>query len=322
MMRARARKTTVAIGVVMTLAMMASCREPTQVIVEAHSNVVYQSGLVVSFTVGTPSETESAVPTTETSDPWGADGFVGSLTVVPGSADDAALAVKLVLGLHRRARDCMAPRYDGCIVARRRLRYTPHERLHLPINLYLRCEGVPCDADTTCNALGTCVTAQVDPDSCSGPEGCRISGDVPAAGDSGVDTGTLSESGVDARSDASVDAPSDAPVDASNDSAVMDGGTPGKIECGSTYCLIPSQQCCFSEGAGIGMCQALGAICYPPAQTVRCDGKEDCGGGYCCQNSGGLNCGTVCSGPEVCHSDHKCYAGGQCMFSGHFGTCQ
>jgi hypothetical protein len=29
--------------------------------------------------------------------------------------------------------------------------------------MYLSCEGVKCDADTTCSYLGECVTAQVDP---------------------------------------------------------------------------------------------------------------------------------------------------------------
>ncbi|MBX3186653.1 MAG: hypothetical protein KF819_06545 [Labilithrix sp.] len=35
--------------------------------------------------------------------------------------------------------------YEGCIVARRRLRFRQREALRLPVALHARCEGVPCD---------------------------------------------------------------------------------------------------------------------------------------------------------------------------------
>ncbi len=63
----------------------ASCREPSQVVIEARTNVVHQPGYVTTFTVGPHASLEDAPPTTETREPWGADGFIGSLVAVPGS---------------------------------------------------------------------------------------------------------------------------------------------------------------------------------------------------------------------------------------------
>lgn len=56
-------------------------------VVEAYTNVEWRSGIVTAFTVGKPNETERADPTTETTEPWSSS-FVGSLVVVPGTADD------------------------------------------------------------------------------------------------------------------------------------------------------------------------------------------------------------------------------------------
>ncbi len=161
------------------LGAIASCRDATQVVIEARTNVAHRAGLVTAFTVGLPETVENAPSTTETNEPWGPDGFIGSLVSIPGGEKDGPLAVKLVMGVNREARDCLPPKYEGCIVARRKLRYLPHERLRLPIALYAQCEGVPCDQDTTCNALGQCVSASVDPNACTTPEGCTVPGDLP-----------------------------------------------------------------------------------------------------------------------------------------------
>jgi hypothetical protein len=320
---------------------IASCREPTQVLIEARTNLAYRAGLVTSFTVGGPGETEGAGPTTESRDPWGADGFVGSLTVVPSSADDARLSVRLVLGVDRDARSCTPPDFKGCIIARRSLRYTPHERLRLPIALYAQCKDVPCDAASTCNVLGQCVAAEVDAATCETDRGCLVPGD-PSSGDLGpgdgggpvlmdgaiIDGPVAADTGGDTSSpgdagDGSVDAPNDAPNDAA--------GSLGKIECAGVTCdKAAGQVCCFDPVLQTGRCATAALGCgsaQNPEYTVQCDGAEDCGlNSSCCVTTNNFFCyaGPTCMGfPRVCHSTNTCPTGG-CTgtMGGHYKVCQ
>ncbi len=39
----------------------------------------------------------------------------------------------------------------------------------MPVQLYAQCEGVACDADTTCDALGKCIAVE-SVSECSGPD--------------------------------------------------------------------------------------------------------------------------------------------------------
>ena len=71
--------------------MAASCQEPTRIVIEARTNVAHKPGYVTSFTVGPHASLEGATPTTETREPWGEDGFVGSLVVVPGASKPESL---------------------------------------------------------------------------------------------------------------------------------------------------------------------------------------------------------------------------------------
>ena len=71
-----------ACAVVGTLALVVSCQDATQLVIEARTNVAHRPGLVTAFTVGTPQGIENAESTTETNEPWGADGFIGSLVAV------------------------------------------------------------------------------------------------------------------------------------------------------------------------------------------------------------------------------------------------
>ncbi len=317
------------------VAATASCRDATQVVVEARTNLAYRAGLVVSFTVGGPGETERNAPTTETRDPWGSDGFVGSLAVVPGSENDAALVVKVVMGVDREARRCEPPAYDGCIVARRRLRYTPHERLRLPITLYAKCLGVPCTAESTCNVLGQCVDAQVDPLTCDGDEGCVVSGDpqpagpvaVDDAGDGSASDGDGSDAG-SSKSDAAADGPLDARADSAPDAS--EGGIAGGVDCGGGVFCEQGQVCCYDGATFRGACVANGGAC--PYYRIECDGREQCPAGrLCCVTPAGTTCGPMqCAGQsaEICHSTKApplCYINGKTCGGavyGRYRVCQ
>lgn len=100
-------------------AIVFSCREPTSILIEARTNVVFRPGYTTTFTVGAPGGVESADPTTVSDAPWAADGFIGSLTTIPSSGDSALVSLKVVLGVRRDSRECKAPRL------RRVHRHTP-----------------------------------------------------------------------------------------------------------------------------------------------------------------------------------------------------
>jgi hypothetical protein len=290
---------------------LASCRQATEVVIEARTNVTYRAGVFTSFTVGKPEETESAFTTTEAQEAWPADGFIGSLTVVPGAGDDAPIAVKLVMGVHRDAKTCAPPDYAGCIVARRRLRYVPHTKLALPITLYAACENVPCDSLTTCSYLGTCVDAAVV---CDG-DTCALAGDP----------GLVPPAPLDGASDAIIDAPSD--VSSSGDAA-FDAGAAGDIDCSSNMICHAPTHCCYRSTMGGNSCTP--SPCAPPAITVACDGPEDCTatpGQECCTNQAVSQCDVKpCPSPQrtVCHTSLDC-PGTVCVanaFGARYGTCQ
>ena len=313
------------------LVVATSCKEPTQVIVEARTNVPHRAGLATTFTVGTPGAVEKAEPTTETREPWGADGFVGSLVVVPGTGDDAPLAVKIVMGIRVEARECKPPDYQGCIVARRRLRYVPNERLRLPIGLYARCEGVSCDESSTCNALGLCVSAAIDPSTCGTESGCRVPGDDASPP---VVDGDASAA-IDSSADAS---PPDASDAAADGDAESDAGTTttGYVECpgapGNRCATANSTFCCFDPGTGMGTCSTDNSGCYQSGKAlIMCDDKSDCNAiDTCCHIGGGTpylgcsNSGCINIYYEVCHVSGVCQGGKACvgLAFNHYSTCQ
>lgn len=106
------------------------------------------------------------------------NGQIGSLVIVPSGANDAEVAVRVVAGITQNPEDCATHQYEGCIVARRELRFRPHATLDLDITLSSDCRGVGCDAAHTCVA-GKCA------DTTSLP-GVNPASDSPDASSAGV----------------------------------------------------------------------------------------------------------------------------------------
>lgn len=296
--------------------------------IEARTNVVYRPGFTTSFTVGKPGTTETAEPVAEVGEPWSPDGFIGSLVVVPESGDDATVTLKVVLGVRRGARECAPPAYEGCIVARRRVRYSPHDRLRVPVTLYAHCEGIPCTADTTCNHLGACVADLIEPTTCESRGGCSIAGDRPNEAPSRVD---VSDGGpianTDAGADASVDGSptSDGGVEGGGES---DGGLPGRVYCPPVgYCPVGAECCIVTSSPG--HCVTPPEKCPLSEATVRCDSKEDCpiAGEICCALAQDVRCRASAScqgGAELCALDNICSVG-SCTgprYVGIYATCR
>jgi hypothetical protein len=79
------------------------------------------------------------------------------------------------------------------------LPFVEHETVELPIVLYASCEGVRCGENETCDALGRCVSAEINPESCltPGAPGCEPDGgaypdaaDAAEGNDAGIDAET------------------------------------------------------------------------------------------------------------------------------------
>lgn len=122
--------------------------------------------------------------------------YLGSLYVTPSGDRDAPFAFSVIAGIGAKSTlECGKPedpekpsdpkRYENCIVSRRALNFIEHDALRLPVFLSLDCEGVACEATTTCRK-GTCVDAEIpDVNLCKTEEGCDEN-DLSDAGTAGT----------------------------------------------------------------------------------------------------------------------------------------
>jgi hypothetical protein len=140
----------------------ASCREPTEITLQVRTNLPCASdekwkGAAVYL--GEPgADVERASPTLVAT-ACDSDGRIGSLVVVPSDSKSELLGVRVVAGITRKPEDCADADYQGCVVARRALRFTPHTPLELEIELTADCVSVGCDPTHTCFS-GACVDTQ------------------------------------------------------------------------------------------------------------------------------------------------------------------
>ena len=174
------------------LALPISCLAPTEITLSITTDAKCADLQGVAIALGPTSEIDTTAALTVTPQ-CGPDGTIGTLALVPRSIDDV-VGIRVVAGFKKPADACVAPFGDGCIVARRSLRYVPHTPLFLPIELSVSCSGVPCDTTSTCVA-GQCVPANIpDPTTCATPNGCLLNdGGAPLAFD--PECGDLSGAG-------------------------------------------------------------------------------------------------------------------------------
>jgi hypothetical protein len=129
-----------------------SCLGATQIEVHVTTNARCEdssrwSG--VSIYVGATADVETKAPTLTTT-ACDANGQVGSLVIVPTGANNDEIGIRVVAGLTRQPEECAANYYEGCIVARRAIRFNPHKSLDLNIALTDDCIGISCDPSHTC----------------------------------------------------------------------------------------------------------------------------------------------------------------------------
>ncbi len=186
-------------------ASVASCQEPTQITLTVRTNVPYRPNVSMAMWSSSGGRIpQGSAPQVTHGEPWLSDGLLGDLVVTPRGGKDEPLTLHVVLGVGRDPARCSSEDSKGCIVARRRLAFVPHTRLRVPVVLWLACDGVACGEDETCNYVGKCVPAALDPAACSSPDGCVLPGDPPGTGDAGIsdagpgDTRDASDSAGDA----------------------------------------------------------------------------------------------------------------------------
>jgi uncharacterized membrane protein YgcG len=298
-----------------TVAVVASCRAPTQarLLVTTPARCSETNGVAITAKAA-PLVVEQAVDsgfvsaTATACEQRGALGDYGDLVLAPG-ADTGAVVVVAGYGATRAETCKPANKYKGCIVARRAFSYLEHATITIPVSLEPDCVDVPCDALSTCRK-GRCVDSRVDctESGCTGaslppPPGSADAG--PESADSGSDAGGASDGGA-----------SDAAAEAGSDGGGGDGGS-GATRCGSGLgpncrgflggpnlpCAV-DQTCCVDMG---GSCEASpgGAVGCGGRVAVCCSSTSECTGGkVCCTRPpvGGATRIHDCVDPAECNT--------------------
>lgn len=136
---------------------LSNCLDPTEIEVVVTTDVPCVAVNETTIAVGPPGD-DSRIPIAKTTYCDDA-GTIGTLFVTPSGAIDDDVEIRVTMGVNGIAGDtCSAPGFDGCIVARRELRFIPHHPTTLPIVISAECYGEPCDPRSTCTS-GTCVDA-------------------------------------------------------------------------------------------------------------------------------------------------------------------
>jgi len=173
------------------------CRDATEIELDISTDAICGEHRGTSITTGKLGDIEHEAPETATttctpsSDAAGErGGRIGSLVIVPSGDKDEKVAVRVVTGFGKSPEACIADGYmGGCIVARRSLRFQPHESIRLPIQMLADCLNVPCNATQTC-VHGQCVSAEIpNPEECTEPGGCvPVDGGKDVAKDTDADS--------------------------------------------------------------------------------------------------------------------------------------
>lgn len=149
------------LGLIPTLA---RCRSATQMVVEVSTDLPCDKHGGTSIAVGrvgaVDGRSPAALATTCN------NGTVGSLVLVPSDEEDGEVAFQVTTGVGVDPSTCGGVSSKTCIVARRQLRYLPHESLHVRVPMKQVCVGVSCDPASTCFD-GRCVSAVLDPAKCA-----------------------------------------------------------------------------------------------------------------------------------------------------------
>jgi hypothetical protein len=153
-----------AVALLGTAALLVGCRGATAIEMVIETDLPCEDVKVVTTAIrsGSLEDYEDRPVTAQTTRCDAATGRIGSLVLVPSDDDNAQVAVKIVTARKSVPPDrCAAEPGPDCIVAKRVLRFVPHESLVLPVAMRDVCAGVGCAAGETC-LEGACVPAARD----------------------------------------------------------------------------------------------------------------------------------------------------------------
>ncbi|MDC0743327.1 hypothetical protein [Polyangium mundeleinium] len=184
---------------VLVAAAFAGCLEPTQITLEIVTDLDCSRIDSTAIVVSNEAQAADTIrdPGAVASECNG--GRIGALVLLPKSAKNESIAIKVVTGVGLTAEDCLndpaqmpAPG-RGCIVARRRLSFIPSTPLELPVRMRGDCIGEVCDPESTCVAKGLCVDSLVNEQACKGEdteETCQPTGGAGPGGSGGMGPGS------------------------------------------------------------------------------------------------------------------------------------
>ncbi|MDC3961527.1 hypothetical protein [Polyangium jinanense] len=158
------------------------CLDPTEAFVEISTNSSCGDLDSTGITAGLLGEIETR-PYGTTTSLCQNNGEIGSIVLLPPESErEAPFAFKVVGSLGAPVETaCVAPAYGpGCIIARRAMRFVPHNSFRVPVRLSQACAGVLCPEAQTC-VDGTCQSATVDPIDCENDDECGPGASVPPA---------------------------------------------------------------------------------------------------------------------------------------------
>lgn len=229
-------RTFAVLGLGLASAVIASCRDPTAILVDISTDVdcATVSKQKVVLRIGTRDAIRSGLGQTIEATTC-AGGEIGTLTVVPSGDESSPVVIAVALGTTSPSSVCTqgAP---GCILASRSIGYVDHRTLRLPIKMSKSCIGVPCGVDQTCVA-GACV-----------------SNEVRACPNDVCDEGALP--------------PSDAGVDGATDGGTMCGGVPVDLASNPAHCGACNFDCTGSNKCVNGVCVLAAANADPLAEIA------------------------------------------------------
>lgn len=175
------------------VAMLVDCRGATNIRITTYSEVECARNARVAFAIahdvaGLRDVAPASYSTkcTPAAPPFGGLNDTGTVVVAPASADDAFVSVAFMTRPDGESPEsCLDPKEGPrCIVARRQLRFFPHEETSLAVELRLSCLGVVCPSDQTCRK-GVCVDARV-PQECVACGEETLATSAPLCGDTGA----------------------------------------------------------------------------------------------------------------------------------------
>jgi len=186
----------VAMRAVLAIGAMAvlSCRGPTQVTFEVTTDIACTEHRGTNLNVGRLAELDGRPVSSSRTECDPKTGRIGSVVILPSGGNDEEIAVRFVLGIGKSPERCVEDDFKGgCIVAKRALRFIPHEPLVVSVPMRNECRDVVCPTGQTC-VRGTCVGAKIeDPGGCTGAgcgeEAIGSATDAGVGGDAAVDSG-------------------------------------------------------------------------------------------------------------------------------------